>query len=97
MVYRARTPSVTFKFGNSSKLASRYAILLPRCQNGWIRVEVVPGQTPFLIPNSILTGLKGIIDDEDQVLQFKGHEEIIKLRSCRKNLLGICVACSHNL
>ena len=47
MVYRARTPGVTFKFGNSSKLTSRYAILLPRRQNGWIRVEVVPGKLLF--------------------------------------------------
>ena len=37
LVYRARTPGVTFKFGNSSKLTSRFAILLPRRQNGWLR------------------------------------------------------------
>ena len=42
-VYKARTPGVVFKFGNSSKLTSQYALLLPCGKNGWIRVEVVPG------------------------------------------------------
>eukprot|EP00435_Cladocopium_sp_Y103_P046285 s45_g13.t1 len=71
LTYRARTPGVVFKFGNSSKLTSRFAILLPRSEKGWIRVEVVPGQTPFLISNSILRGLRGIVDVEDQVLRLK--------------------------
>ena len=44
-VYKARTPRVVFKIGNSSKLTSQYALLLPRGKNGWIRVEVVPGHT----------------------------------------------------
>ena len=92
LVYRARTPGVTFKFGNSSKLTSRFAILLPRRQNGWLRVEVVPGQTPFLISNPILKGLKGIIDVDEQMLHFKGHEGGIQLHPCRKNLLGVNVA-----
>ena len=71
LVYRAQTSGVTFKFGNSAKLTSQYALLLPRSQNGWIRVEVVPGQTPFLISNSILKGLKGIVDVDGKKTQVQ--------------------------
>ena len=91
MVYRARTPGVTFKFGNASKLTSTYALLLPRGENGWIRLEVVPGNTPCLVSNSILKGLRGIVDVEDKKLRFKGHPHEIILHTCRRNLLGIKV------
>ena len=90
--YRARTPGIVFKFGNASKLTSSFAILLPRSQKGWIRVEVVPGQTPFLISNSILKGLRGIVDVEDQVLRFKDNPTVIPLKPCRKSLLSVKVA-----
>ena len=92
MTYRARTPGVVFKFGNSSKLTSRFAILLPRSEKGWLRVEVVPGQTPFLISNSILRGLRGVVDVEDQVLRFKGSPRVIPLHACRKSLLSVKVS-----
>eukprot|EP00435_Cladocopium_sp_Y103_P033530 s374_g8.t1 len=46
--------NVQFRFGNSGTLQSQYAICIPRQQKGWIRVEVVPGRTPFLISNTVL-------------------------------------------
>ena len=92
VVRKTRTSGVTFKFGNSARLTSVYSVLLPRCQNGWIRVEVVPGQTPFLISNSILKGLRSVVDVEDQVLMFKGSQVVIPLKTCRKNLLSVDVA-----
>ena len=43
-----RVPSkVQFRFGNSGTLQSRYALCIPRQQKGRIRVEIVPGHTPF--------------------------------------------------
>ena len=43
-----RIPSkVQFRFGNSGALQSSFALCIPRQQKGWLRVEVVPGQTPF--------------------------------------------------
>jgi len=43
-----RIPSkVQFRFGNSGTLQSSFALCIPRQQKGWLRVEVVPGQTPF--------------------------------------------------
>ena len=65
--------------------------MLPRAQKGWLRIEVVPGHTPFLISSAILKGLKGIIDVEGKCLGFRGCEETIPLFHVRKNLLGVKV------
>eukprot|EP00435_Cladocopium_sp_Y103_P070544 s617_g35.t1 len=40
-VMRVPTNGIVFKFGNAGRLASSFAILLPRAQNDWLRVEVV--------------------------------------------------------
>ena len=90
-VHRAPTPGVVFKFGNATKLTSQYAVLLPRKEHGWIQVEVVPGSTPFLISNSILKGLRGLVDVEDQRLRFKCSDISIPLKTCRKHLLAVNV------
>ena len=90
-VMKVPTNGVVFKFGNAGRLTSSFAVMLPRLQNGWLRVEVVPGHTPFLISNAVLGGLKGIIDVEGRVLGFKGSSQKIKLESVRKNLMGIKV------
>ena len=86
---RKVSSSVQFRFGNSGTLQSLFALCLPRCKNGWIRVEVVPGQTPFLISNSVLRELGVLIDPRNQVLRFLEHDTIITLNRCRKNLLCV--------
>ena len=83
--------SVNFRFGNSGTLRSSFAILIPRREKGWIRVEVVPGRTPFLISNSILKELGALIDPRNQVLRFLDSELIVPLKSCRRNLLCVKV------
>eukprot|EP00435_Cladocopium_sp_Y103_P028714 s224_g7.t1 len=88
-VMKVPTDGVVFKFGNAGRLTSSFAVMLPRSQNGWLRVEVVPGHTPFLISNAILRGLKGIIDVEGCQLGFKGSEVKISLNPVRKNLMGV--------
>eukprot|EP00435_Cladocopium_sp_Y103_P014094 s696_g3.t1 len=92
-VMRIPTDGIVFKFGNAGRLSSEYAVLLPRAQNDWLRVEVVPGQTPFLISNAVLGKLRGIVDVEGKQLGFKGSEikTKIPLFGVRKNLLGIKV------
>ena len=85
-----RVPSnVVFKFGNSGKLTSEQAVMLPRAQRGWLRVEVVPGQTPFLVSNAILRAMRCIVDVEAEELSFKGSAVKIPLFPVRKNLLGV--------
>ena len=82
-----RTKSkVTFKFGNSGTLQSSHALLFPRAKAGWIRVEVVPGRTPFLISNALLKKLGAVIDVGESCMYLKGVNKNILLKSCRKNL-----------
>ena len=90
-VMRVPTEGVVFKFGNAGRLASTFAVLLPRAQNDWLRVEVVPGHTPFLISNAVLGKLRGIVDVGEKRLRFGGSEMSIPLFEVRKNLLGVKV------
>ena len=85
-----KVPSrVQFRFGNSGTLQSRYALCIPRQQKGWIRIEVVPGQTPFLVSNTILKEMGAIIDPRNRQLRFLDHEHVVALHTCRKNLLCV--------
>ena len=52
---------ITFRFGNSGTLSSKYALLLPTSSGSWIRLEVIPGQTPLLISNKLLRELDAVI------------------------------------
>ena len=81
--------NVNFRFGNSGVLQSSHAVFFPRKTGGWIRVEVVPGQTPFLLSNSVLRALKAVVDVEARQVWFKGSDDVIPLRTCRKNLMSV--------
>jgi hypothetical protein len=84
------TPSkVVFRFGNAGTLQSTSAVFFPRKTGGWIRVEVVPGQTPFLLSNSVLRSLKAVVDVDGGMLWFKGSDDGVPLKSCRKNLMSV--------
>ena len=81
--------NVNFRFGNSGVLQSSHAVFFPRKTGGWIRVEVVPGQTPFLLSNSVLRALRAVVDVEARQVWFKGSDDVIPLRTCRKNLMSV--------
>ena len=55
--------SCVFRFGNNGTLQSQFALLFARRKQGWLRVEVVPGTTPFLISNRVLKGLRCMVDE----------------------------------
>eukprot|EP00435_Cladocopium_sp_Y103_P042739 s1807_g11.t2 len=61
--------SVNFRFGNSGTLQSTHAVFFPRKTGGWIRVEVVPGRTPFLLSNSVLKALRAV-EHLDRILTY---------------------------
>ena len=81
--------SCVFRFGNNGTLQSQFALLFARRKQGWLRVEVVPGTTPFLISNRVLKGLRCMVDSYGGCLRFHGSRETVPLREVRKNL--ICV------
>ena len=82
-----RGPSrCVFRFGNSGLLHSEEALFLKRFGQGWFRVEIVPGSTPFLISNAVIEGLKGILDVHMGCLSFHGSDDVLKLRQVRRKL-----------
>ena len=52
---------ITFRFGNSGTLSSKYALLLPSSSGSWVRLEVIPGHTPLLISNKLLREMDAVI------------------------------------
>ena len=89
---KVATKGVTFKFGNSGTLQSDFAILLPRKDGGWLKVEVIPGNTPFLISNSFLKKTGGVVDPRRNQLLFREGQVKVPLVDCRKELSGVDVS-----
>ena len=57
-----------FRFGNQGILSSEHALVLPIGELR-VKVAIVPGNTPFLISNSFLRGMKAIIDTHQRSLK----------------------------
>ena len=82
-----RGPSkCVFRFGNCGLLQSTEALFLERSGKGWLRVEVVPGNTPFLISNAVVEGMRGVVDPHLCELRFHGSRDVIRLRKVRRRL-----------
>ena len=62
--------AVNFGFGNDSTVIGDRAVYFP-VQQYWIKVVVVPSNTPFLIANSVFRSLGAVIDTEDNTVFFK--------------------------
>ena len=82
---RKAKSDVTFRFGNSGVLTAKHALLLPAQGGKWIRVEVVPGDTPLLISNRLLRDLDAVIYVRRGVLKLQGACDI-PLRTDEKGL-----------
>ena len=61
---------VKFQFGNDSSVTGNRAIFFP-VGAYWIKVVVVPSNTPFLIANSVFRALGAVIDTEEATIYFK--------------------------
>ena len=62
--------SVNFRFGNDSTVTGKRAVFFPVGQQ-WIKVVVVPSNTPFLIANSVFRALGAIIDTGANLIHFQ--------------------------
>ena len=67
---------VTFRFGNSGTLTSKFALLLPTSEDTWVRVEVIPGNTPLLISNRLLRDLDAVIHVKEGYLMLGGSRRV---------------------
>ena len=61
---------VKFRFGNDSSVQGERAVYFP-VHKYWIKVVVVPSNTPFLIANSVFRTLGALIDTERNTIHFK--------------------------
>lgn len=59
---------VTFRFGNLSTLDAHHALVIPVGVLN-LRVAIVPGNTPFLISNTLVRALKSVIDTHQHQLR----------------------------
>ena len=86
--YQAKS-DVHFRFGNNGVLQSKYALFLPREKGGFMRVEVVPGNTPFLVSNSVLRSIGAVLDISKGMMWIHHGTRGIPLRTCRKQLMCV--------
>lgn len=70
--------AVNFRFGNDSTVIGDRAIYFP-VQQHWIKVVVVPSNTPFLIANSVFRSLGAVIDTENNTVFFKKLQRSIPI------------------
>ena len=80
-----------FRFGNSSTVQSDHAILVP-LQQWYVRICVVPSQTPFLISNNVFRTLGAKIDTAHDTVEFSqlGFQMPLELSEKRLYLLDFC-------
>ena len=77
--------AVNFRFGNDSTVIGDRAIYFP-VQQYWIKVVVVPSNTPFLIANSVFRSLGAVIDTEDNIVFFKKLQKRIPIQLSDRKL-----------
>ena len=68
-VYEGPT-NMTFRFGNNGTVACTKAIFVP-ISKIWMKIAVVPSQTPFLISNSVFRNLDALVDTGKQQIEFR--------------------------
>ena len=61
---------ISFRFGNDSTVRGKKAVYIPLGQ-WWMKLIVVPSNTPFLIANSLFRNLGAIIDTNKQEVFFE--------------------------
>ena len=92
-----RVPCDTvFRFGNSSTTVCREALLVPLAR-WFIKICIVPSDTPFLISNNVFRKLGAVIDTgNDSVLFAKiGIEMTLTLSEKKLYLLDFCAFVSR--
>ena len=88
---------VRFRFGNDSSVIGNRAIFFP-VGAYWIKVVVVPSNTPFLIANSVFRDLGAVIDTEEATIYFKKLQcrlpiQLSERRLYRLDLVKLLTCC----
>ena len=76
---------VSFRFGNHGVLQSQQALVVP-IHGLLLKIAIVPGETPFLLSNTLLRAIGAIIDTERKVLKSTLMKREIPLTLTSKGL-----------
>ena len=84
-----RSPcSITFRFGNQGTLQSKEALIVPLGQLQ-LRIAIVPGDTPFLLSNTLLRALQAKVDCVGHVLESPLLVQPVRLQLSSKGLFMV--------
>ena len=79
---------ITFRFGNLQTLDSTQALVLP-IGHLHLKIAIVPGNTPFLLSNTLIRALKAVTDFHNHQLTSPMFEQTIPLVLSPKGLFLI--------
>ena len=74
-----------FRFGNNAVLPSLGALYVPFGRR-WLRIEVVEGETPFLLSNSFLKALNADVCTSNSSLRLNTLNKHVPLKTNSKGL-----------
>ena len=77
-----------FRFGNNGTLASVGAVFIP-FGDRWMRLEVVQGETPFLLSNAFLKATAADVSSRNHELVFHEHGKKVPLQVNSKGLFTV--------
>eukprot|EP00435_Cladocopium_sp_Y103_P021822 s385_g5.t1 len=80
--------NVSFRFGNDSIVVGRRAVFFP-VGDKWIKVVIVPSNTPFLIANSVFRSLGALIDVASSCIRFQSLEKTVPMHLTDRKLFRI--------
>ena len=80
-----------FRFGNNAVLPSVGAIFLP-FGSRWMRIEVVEGDTPFLLSNSFLRAIDADVCTRNSTLRLNQLNHEVPLKTNNKGLFVVQLA-----
>ena len=79
--------AINFRFGNDSSVMGKRSVFFP-VGDRWIKVVIVPSNTPFLIANSVFRSLGAVIDTGLNQIFSKHWAAPCPLRSLIENCTG---------
>jgi len=83
--------AVNFRFGNDSTVMGKRAVFIP-IGNHWLKIIVVPSNTPFLIANSVFRGLGACIDTEKNEIWFRKLQCTVPIQLSDRKLFTLDIA-----
>ena len=77
--------AISFRFGNDSTVLGKRSVYFP-IGHKWIRVVIVPSNTPFLIANSVFRSLGAVIDTQMNRIYFKELDRTVPIQISERKL-----------